>query len=181
MQKKLVKDALETALKTKRTGALAVAKVNPEYERVMPEFFEALRSGEGVPAIARRFGVNPSGLRKYAWRVHRDEYEAAQKASAEALAERAVLAAAERNEAQEKIETTYADGSTTTAVKSFDNVQRSKLAAEVLWKMAATKDPERFGSKGATTDSAVLAAEIMAARKRIDPSASSDENSSVAQ
>lgn len=168
-QKKPVKEALESALKTKRTGVLAVATVKPEFEQVMPEFLEALREGEGVPAIARRMGLTPSALRKYAWRVHRDEYEAAQKAAAESLAERAVLVAAERNEAQETIETTYADGSTTTAVKNFDNVQRSKLAAEVLWKMAATKDPERFGSKGSSIDDAALAAEIMAARKRIGP------------
>ena len=158
--------------KAKRESGTAVVPVkpkvvNPEFEALMPEFFEAVRNGSTVVMIARKLGVPPSGLRRYAWHKHHDEDEAAQKASAEALAERATLAAAERCEAEEVIETTYADGSTTTAVKKFDNVQRSKLASEALWKLAATKDPERFGTKASQGDKAVLANEILAARKRI--------------
>lgn len=174
---KPMKRALTTALKAKRTAdagrtprkrnQVVLATKIAEYEAVMPELWEALRNGESASAVARKHDMVPGNLRSYAWRNHREEYDAAQKEGADILADRAVAAASQANEAMETIETTYADGSTTVAVKRFDNVNRAKLAADSLWKMAATKDPERYGSKAGQQEVSSIAAEIVAARKRI--------------
>lgn len=175
-----VKTALTGAIKAKRREAegkelkrrpqYALAQRINEYEAVLPELWEALRDGSSVAAVAKRHGLVPGNLRSYAWRNHRAEYEAAQKEGADILADRATAAAAEVNEATETIETTYADGSTTVAVKRFDNTQRSKLATEALWKMAAVKDPSRYGAKAGAQEVSSLAGEIAEARKRICPS-----------
>lgn len=172
-----VKTALTGAIKAKRQEAAgitpkrrpqyALASRIAEYEAVMPELWEALRDGKSVAAVAKLHDMVPGNLRSYAWRNHRADYEAAQREGADILADRATAAAAEANEATETIETTYADGSTTVAVKRFDNTQRSKLAADALWKMAAAKDPERYGSKAGQQEVSSLAGEIVAARKRI--------------
>ena len=145
----------------------AVATASPEMEALMPVLFAALSEGASVASVAKANGLSASELRRYAWRTHRDEYESAQKSAADALAERSVDAAAMRNETEERVETTYSDGSVVSAVKRFDNVQRSKVAAEQLWRMAASRDPSRYGTKAGGDDSASVMSEIIAARKRI--------------
>ena len=186
--RKPVKKALDEALKARRTvehlpedpaekrkavreskaAAVVRQSVKDEsLEPLMPVLFAAMTEGASVASVARANGLRASDLRRYAWRAHRDEYEAAQKAAADALAERAVDAAACRNEAEETVETTYSDGSVVSAVKRFDNVQRSKVASEQLWKMAACRDPSRYGTKAGADDSASVMSEIIAARKRI--------------
>lgn len=176
-----MKTALRGAIKAERAKAAgtepkrrpqyALAERINEYESVLPELWEALRDGKSVAAVAKRHDMVPGNLRSYAWRNHRAEYDAAQREGADILADRATAAAAEANEATETIETTYADGSTTVAVKRFDNTQRSKLAADALWKLAAAKDPERYGSKAGSQDVSSIAGEIVAARKRISSEA----------
>lgn len=186
--RKPVKKALDEALKARRTVehlpedpaekrkaisesrravVLKEAVRDEGLEPLMPVLFAAMTEGASVASVARANGLRASDLRRYAWRSHRDEYEAAQKAAADALAERSVDAAASRNEAEETVETTYSDGSVVSAVKRFDNVQRSKVAAEALWKMAACRDPSRYGSKAGAEDSSSVMSEIIAARKRI--------------
>lgn len=184
-----VKTALKGALKAKRQKdagvtpkhrpQYALAERIAEYEAVLPELWEALRDGKSVALVAKRHDMVPGNLRSYAWRNHRADYDAAQREGADILAERATAAAAEANEAMETIETTYADGSTTVAVKKFDNYQRSKLAADALWKLAAVKDPERYGAKAGQQEVSSLAGEIVAARKRIGAGAESGASGSA--
>lgn len=172
-QKRPMKEALTTAVKAKRgssksKSAVAVVSQSSElFESMMPDLFSALREGLSVAKVARRLGVEASQLRSYAWRNHRDEYERAQRESAEVLAEKALESAAEAHLQEDVIETTYADGSVTKAVKRFDNVNRSKVAADTFLKIAAVKDPERYGAKAGTTDTASIAGEITAARRRV--------------
>lgn len=156
------------AVRRKNAGkAVAVKTLNPELEAILPEMFEAMRNGESVTSVARRHGLNPGSLRSYAWRNHRDVYEVAQQEGADLLAERALEASENRNETEETIETTFADGSVTRAVKRFDNVQRSKIAAEGLWKMAAVKNPEKYGTKAQGVGDTDISGAIIEARKRV--------------
>lgn len=171
MTKKPMKRELSEAVKTARRRqagrAVAVKETNPEIEAVLPEMFEAMRNGESVSSVARRHNMLPGTLRSYAWRNYRDAYEAAQSEGADLLAERALEASENRNETEETVETTFADGSTTKAVKRFDNVQRSKIAAEGLWKMAAVKNPEKYGTKAQGTGDTDISGAIIEARKRV--------------
>lgn len=179
-QKRPVKEALTAAVKAKRkvakrdeapkAAAVVISQSSEQFEVMMPDLFAALRDGLSVSKVARQLGVSAGQLRSYAWRHHRDEYEQAQRDSADILAEKALESAAEAHLQEDVIETTYADGSVTTAVKRFDNVPRSKVAADTLLKLAAAKDPERYGSKAASTDSTAIAGEIAAARRRVTQS-----------
>ena len=179
--KKPVSSAMKASLKAKRkeTGAIVPCKnpppvttteMTPIYESLLPEFLMSLRNGVSVTKFARANGVTAGQLRSWVWRHHRDEYEAAQREGADLLAEMAVEVASNSNMVEETVETTFADGSTTTAVKRFDNTQRSKLAVEGLWKLAAAKDPEKYGNKPVSSESSSIASEIIAARKRVQGS-----------
>lgn len=139
------------------------------YEPYVKDFFVSLREGDSISGWVKRnkLPFRASAIRSYVWRYHRDEYESAIKESAEAVAEKAVQAASERDEAKEVIETTLVDGSVTTAVKTFDNTNRSRLATDAYWRMAAAKDPSRFGAKASQAESVDLAREIIQARRRI--------------
>lgn len=144
-----------------------VSVVSTFFEPIVADALTALAEGDPLSKVARAHHVPVSMLRSYLWKNHREGYEKAMKEGADQLAEQAVIASQEMARAEEEIETTYSDGSVTRAVKRFDNVQRSKLKAEALWKMAACKDPERYGSKGKSEEDTSMAAAIMEARKRI--------------
>ena len=106
--------------------AIAVKAKSDLYEPLLPDFFEHLRSGGCVAAFARSKGVSAAALRSYAWKNYRDEYEKAQKESADAVAEQAVAASTAASAAQETIETTYSDGSKTVAVRTDNKKQNKK-------------------------------------------------------
>lgn len=166
--------ATESGASAVETGK-ALATVDPTPVSVVSTFFEPmveqslldLADGKPLSRTARHFQVPVSMLRSYLYKNHRAEYDKAMRDGADQLAEQAVEASKEMARAEEEIETTYSDGSVTKAVKRFDNVQRSKLRAEALWKMAACKDPERYGSKGKSEEDTSMAQAIMEARKRI--------------
>lgn len=136
-------------------------------EPLMAGFFDCIRAGESVASFAKRVKLPASALRKYAWNRHRDDYEAARREGADAFAERSVDIAAGREEAVETVTTTYQDGSQVSAEKRFDNVQRSKLASDALWRMAIARDPARYSGKGQDTASASMMQELAAARRRV--------------
>lgn len=169
--------ATEQEASTVTTGEVVAADMEqaPKPVAVVSAFFEPmveqslldLADGKPLSRTARHFQVPVSMLRSYLYKNHRAEYDKAMRDGADQLAEQAVEASKEMARAEEEIETTYSDGSVTKAVKRFDNVQRSKLRAEALWKMAACKDPERYGSKGKSEEDTSMAQAIMEARKRI--------------
>lgn len=167
-------DAVRSATTVVGRGKTPVAlrKTSSTYEPLMVDFFDHLRSGGSAAAFARAHGVTASAMRSYAWAHYRDEYERAQRESADAVAEQAVAVSTSTAQAQEKIETTYSDGSTTVAVKTFDNVQRAKLSSESLWKLAAAKNPAKYGTKQQSQESSGIASEIQAARARLRAKAS---------
>lgn len=144
----------------------AVTVWNPER---IAHFLAYIASGGLVIDWCKKAGVDRGVVTALAKRdqAFADAYEVAKQERIEVLAEEALQIASTPSKVQEEIVTTHPDGSSTKAVKTFDNTYARKLAFGARMDLLAKWAPDRYGP-GVKPDSvSSQAAAILKARRRL--------------